>query len=45
VADKNALVVLGVAGRRLKTVSYGKERPSENDAAWARNRNAAMTKD
>jgi peptidoglycan-associated lipoprotein len=42
-ADKNALVALGVDGSRLKTISYGKERPSvvgENEAAWAQNRNA-----
>jgi peptidoglycan-associated lipoprotein len=42
-ADKNALVALGVDDSRLKTISYGKERPSvigDNEAAWAQNRNA-----
>jgi len=42
-ADKDALVALGVDAGRLKTISYGKERPSvagHNEAAWAQNRNA-----
>jgi peptidoglycan-associated lipoprotein len=42
-ADKNALVALGVSGARLKTISYGKERPAvvgHNDAAYAQNRRA-----
>jgi peptidoglycan-associated lipoprotein len=37
------LVSLGVAGDRLTTVSFGKERPldpASNEAAWARNRRA-----
>lgn len=37
------LVSLGVAGERLNTVSFGKERPldpASNEAAWARNRRA-----
>ena len=41
VAAQNALVSLGVDARRLRTVSYGKERPAvegHNDAAWAQNR-------
>lgn len=40
---KNYLVSLGVNARRIRTVSYGKERPIDarsNQAAWARNRNA-----
>lgn len=42
-AAKNYLVSLGVAESRLRTVSYGEERPAAtgaNDAAWARNRRA-----
>ncbi len=41
-ATKNALVALGVDASRLKTISYGKERPSvvgEDEAAWSKNRN------
>jgi peptidoglycan-associated lipoprotein len=37
------LVSLGVAGDRLQTVSYGKEKPldpASNEQAWARNRRA-----
>jgi peptidoglycan-associated lipoprotein len=37
------LVSLGVAGDRLQTVSYGKEKPLDpgsNEQAWARNRRA-----
>jgi peptidoglycan-associated lipoprotein len=40
---KNGLVALGVAGGRLQTISYGKERPAvvgHNEAAWAQNRRA-----
>ena len=40
---KNGLVALGVAGGRLQTISYGKERPAvvgDNDAAYAQNRRA-----
>jgi peptidoglycan-associated lipoprotein len=40
-AAREYLVSLGVAGDRLSTVSYGKERPvdsANNEAAWARNR-------
>ncbi len=39
---KSYLVGQGVAGRRLTTVSYGKERPIDarsSEAGWARNRN------
>jgi peptidoglycan-associated lipoprotein len=42
-ATRDYLVSLGVAGDRLTTVSYGKERPldpTSNEAAWARNRRA-----
>ncbi|HLI22012.1 MAG TPA: peptidoglycan-associated lipoprotein Pal, partial [Stellaceae bacterium] len=40
-AVKNALVALGVSANRIKTISYGKERPivlGDNEAAWAQNR-------
>ncbi len=40
---KNYLVALGVNPNRVKTISYGKERPAvngSNDAAWAQNRRA-----
>jgi len=40
---KDYLVALGIAPGRIKTVSYGKERPvalGSNDAAWAQNRRA-----
>ena len=42
-AAYNYITSLGVDGRRLSVVSYGKERPldpSHNEAAWARNRRA-----
>jgi len=42
-AARDYLVSLGVAGDRLTTVSYGKERPlgpASNEAAWAKNRRA-----
>lgn len=42
-AAKNYLVSLGVEASRIKTISYGKERPvavGNNEAAWAQNRNA-----
>ena len=41
---KNYLVSLGVSADRIRTVSYGKERPvalGSNAAAWAQNRRAA----
>lgn len=41
---KNYLVSLGVSSDRIRTVSYGKERPvalASNAEAWARNRRAA----
>lgn len=40
---KNYLVALGVNPNRIKTISYGKERPAvvgSNEAAWAQNRRA-----
>ncbi len=43
-AAKNYLVSLGVSANRIRTVSYGKERPvalGSNEAAWAQNRRAA----
>jgi len=42
-AARDYLVSLGVAGDRLSTISYGKERPidpSSSETAWSRNRNA-----
>ena len=41
---KNYLVSLGVAPNRIRTVSFGKERPvalASNASAWAQNRRAA----
>ena len=41
---KNYLVSLGVSANRIRTVSYGKERPvalASNESAWAQNRRAA----
>jgi peptidoglycan-associated lipoprotein len=41
---KNYLVSLGVSPDRIRTVSYGKERPvalASNESAWAQNRRAA----
>ncbi|MEM1050745.1 MAG: peptidoglycan-associated lipoprotein Pal [Pseudomonadota bacterium] len=43
-AAKNYLVSLGVSPDRIRTVSYGKERPvalASNATAWAQNRRAA----
>jgi peptidoglycan-associated lipoprotein len=42
-STKNFLVNLGVDGKLLETVSYGKEQPldpGQNEAAWAKNRRA-----
>lgn len=42
-AAKDYLVALGVAGDRIETVSYGKERPinpASSEEAWSVNRNA-----
>jgi peptidoglycan-associated lipoprotein len=41
---KNYLVGLGVSAGRIRTVSYGKERPvalASNESAWGQNRRAA----
>ena len=38
---KNYLISQGVAANRIKTISYGKERPvalGHNEAAWSQNR-------
>jgi len=43
-AAKNYLVSLGVSADRIRTVSFGKERPvalASNAAAWSQNRRAA----
>lgn len=43
VAVKNYLISRGVDAKRIKTISYGKERPAvvgANEAAWAQNRRA-----
>jgi len=40
---RDTLVALGVAGARLSTISYGKDRPSalgSDEIAWAQNRRA-----
>ncbi|MCX8516007.1 MAG: OmpA family protein, partial [Alphaproteobacteria bacterium] len=40
-AAKKYLIAMGVDGGRIKTISYGKERPDDprsNQDAWARNR-------
>ncbi len=42
-AAKNFLVSQGIAADRIRTISYGKERPTalgSNEAAWSQNRNA-----
>jgi peptidoglycan-associated lipoprotein len=42
---KDYLMTLGVDGSRIRTVSYGEERPFEeghNDASWAQNRRAHL---
>jgi peptidoglycan-associated lipoprotein len=42
-AARDYLVSLGVAGDRLSTISYGKERPidpTSSETAWSRNRNS-----
>jgi len=44
-ATKNYLVTLGVDGKLLDTVSYGKERPIDpghNETAWKKNRRAHL---
>lgn len=42
-AAREALVSMGVSGNKLRTISYGKERPADpghTEAAWAMNRRA-----
>jgi peptidoglycan-associated lipoprotein len=42
-AASNYLVSLGIAANRVRTISYGKERPAvlgSNEAAWSQNRRA-----
>ncbi len=42
-STKNYLVALGISPNRIRTISYGKERPAvagSNDAAWGQNRRA-----
>ena len=43
-AVQNFLISQGVPANRLRTISYGKERPvalASNESAWAQNRRAA----
>jgi len=45
-STKDYLVALGVAADRIRTISYGKERPvalGSNEAAWAQNRRSVTT--
>jgi peptidoglycan-associated lipoprotein len=45
-AARDFLVQLGVPADRLKTISYGKERPQcteENESCWQRNRRAHLS--
>jgi peptidoglycan-associated lipoprotein len=47
-AAKDALVKGGVAASRIRTVSYGKEKPfctQENEECWQQNRRAAFSVD
>ena len=42
-ASRDYLVARGVAGSRISTISYGKDRPTalgDDEQAWAQNRNA-----
>lgn len=46
-AAKQYLVDMGVAAGRMRTISYGEERPADpgqNEAAWAKNRRAAFVR-
>ena len=46
IVTRDALVQLGVAANRLRTISYGKEAPvctDSNEACWQRNRRAHLT--
>ena len=43
-AARRYLMVLGIDGSRIRTISYGKERPevaASNESAWSRNRRAS----
>jgi peptidoglycan-associated lipoprotein len=45
-ADRDYLVARGVAGSRINTISYGKDRPvalGDDEQAWQQNRNAITT--
>ena len=45
-AARDYLVARGVAGARVSTISYGKDRPTamgDNEQSWAQNRNAITT--
>ena len=45
-AVKDYLIMLGINASRIKTISYGKERPralGSNEAAWAQNRRSETT--
>jgi peptidoglycan-associated lipoprotein len=47
-AAKNALVTAGVAGNRIRVVSYGKEKPfcsESTEECWQQNRRAGFTLD
>ena len=47
-AAKNALVTAGVAGNRIRVVSYGKEKPfcsESTEECWQQNRRAGFTMD
>jgi len=47
-ASKDYLVALGINPARIKTISYGKERPAalgHNEAAWAQNRRGVTVVD
>ena len=42
---KNFLVAMGIRANRLKTISYGEERPiasGQNESSWAKNRRAQL---
>jgi len=44
-AAREALVSMGVSGSKLRTISYGKERPADpghSESAWAMNRRAEL---
>jgi peptidoglycan-associated lipoprotein len=46
-AAKQYLVDMGIAASRIRTISYGEERPADpghNEAAWAKNRRDAFVR-